>query len=215
MARAFVDRVDAGRQLGAALAPDHEGHHVVVVLGLPRGGVVVAAEVARLLSRPLDALVVRKVGAPSNPELALGAVLAAGPPVLNPGVVHAEGLGAEQVELLVAAERARCLEAEQRYRPDRPPLDVQGRTALVVDDGVATGATMRAAVAAVRFRGAARVVVAVPVGPRETLAVLERVADAVVCLRRPLLFRAVGWAYADFTATSDDEVAALLRSGGH
>lgn len=213
MVRAFADRVDAGRRLAAALASDHADRADVVVLGLPRGGVVVAAEVAAALHLPLDALVVRKVGAPSNPELALAAVLADGPPVLNPGVLQAEGLSAGEAERLVAAERERCAAAERRWRPGQPPADVAGRTVLLVDDGAATGATMRAAVAAVRARGSARVVVAVPVAPRETLALLEREADAVVCLRRPLLFRAVGWAYADFAATTDDEVAALLRSG--
>lgn len=213
MVRAFADRVDAGRRLAVVLAPDHADRIDVVVLGLPRGGVVVAAEVAGVLRLPLDALVVRKVGSPSNPELALGAVLADGAPVLNPGVLQAEGLSAGETERLIAAERERCADAERRWRPGLPPVDVAGRTVLLVDDGAATGATMRAAVAAVRARGAARVVVAVPVAPRETLALLEREADAVVCLRRPLLFRAVGWAYADFAATTDEEVAALLGSG--
>ncbi|MCU0266037.1 MAG: phosphoribosyltransferase [Actinomycetia bacterium] len=213
MTRPFADRADAGRQLGAALQPGLGARPAVVVLGLPRGGVVVAAEVARVLAAPLDVLVVRKVGTPTNPELALGAVLADGPAVLNPRVLSAEQLDGGQVERLVAAERARCAEREGRYRPGRPPVDVEGRTVLLVDDGLATGATMRAAVAAVRGRGAGRVVVAVPVGPRETLAVLQREADEVVCLRRPLLFRAVGWAYADFRPTTDDDVVALLRSG--
>lgn len=210
MGRAFADRADAGRRLGAALTTEYRGRSDTLVLGLPRGGVVVAAEVARVLDLPMDALVVRKVGVPGFPELALGAVVADGDPVLNPEVLRAEGLGSEVVARLVEAERAVCVEREARYRAGRPPLDVEGRTVLIVDDGLATGATMRAAVAALRPQRPAAIVVAVPVGPRETLELLEREADRVVCLERPLMFRAVGWAFDDFEQTTDAEVVAAL-----
>ncbi len=210
MGRAFADRADAGRRLGAALADEYGGRPDALVLGLPRGGVVVAAEVARVLHLPMDALVVRKVGVPGFPELALGAVVADGDPVLNPEVLRAEGLGSEVVTRLVEAERAVCVEREARYRAGLPPLDVGGRTVLIVDDGLATGATMRAAVAALRPQRPAAIVVAVPVGPRETLELLEREADRVVCLERPLMFRAVGWAFDDFEQTTDAEVIAAL-----
>lgn len=210
MAPRFHDRADAGRALGAALAGEIGGRDDVVVLGLPRGGVVVAAEVGAALDLPVDALVVRKVATPSHPELALGAVTADGPAVANAEVVRAEGLGPDEVERLVAEARARCVVDEARWRGGRAFPDVVDRTVVLVDDGLATGATMRAAVAVVRASGASRVVVAVPVGPRETLGVLQREADAVVCLRRPLLFRAVGWAYERFDPTSDEEVVAVL-----
>jgi len=210
MGRAFADRADAGRRLGAALTTEYRGRPDTLVLGLPRGGVVVAAEVARVLHLPMDALVVRKVGVPGFPELALGAVVADGEPVLNAGVLRAEGLGSEVVTRLVEAERAVCVEREARYRAGLPPLDVGGRTVLIVDDGLATGATMRAAVAALRPQRPAAIVVAVPVGPRETLELLEREADRVVCLERPLMFRAVGWAFDDFEQTTDAEVIAAL-----
>ena len=156
----------------------------------------------------------RKVGAPTNPELAVGAVTADGTVLLNEQVVRAEELSRQDVadRVAVALEQARA-DAE-RYRGDRPPPAVTGATVVVVDDGAATGATVRAAVAAVRAAGAARVVVGLPVAPRETLAVLEREADAVVCLRRPLLFRAVGWAYDDFTPTGTERVVELLRRSG-
>lgn len=219
----FADRADAGRQLGAALAALLAVHPAAdpaepparpLVLGLPRGGVEVAAAAATVLGAALDAIAVRKVGAPTNPELAVGAVVADGTVLLNEQVVRAEELSGQDVadRVAVALEQARA-DAEQ-YRGDRPPPAVTGATVVVVDDGAATGATVRAAVAAVRAAGAARVVVGLPVAPRETLAVLEREADAVVCLRRPLLFRAVGWAYEDFTPTGTERVVELLRRSG-
>jgi putative phosphoribosyl transferase len=217
----FADRVDAGRQLAAGLAgvladepdePRDEGEpSAPLLLGLPRGGVVVAAAAAAELGVPFDAIAVRKVGAPTNPELALGAVTADGTVLLNDQVVRAEELTGGQVAERVAAAQAQAQADAERYRGDRQPPRLEGATVVVVDDGAATGATVRAAVAAVRAAGARRVVVGLPVAPRETLTVLEREADAVVCLRRPLLFRAVGWAYADFTPTATERVVELLQ----
>lgn len=214
MSRRFRDRADAGQQLATALTPQWSGRADLVVLGLPRGGVVVAAWVALALGVPLDALVVRKIGVPGHEELALGAVAHGGPPVLNEQVLRAQVLVPAELDRLVAAALADCEELESRYRPGAPPVDVHDRVALLVDDGLATGATMRAAVAALREQQPAAVVVAVPVAPRETLAVLEREADWVVCLQRPLLFRAVSWAYDDFTPVTDDQVVALLPGAG-
>jgi putative phosphoribosyl transferase len=214
VSRRFRDRADAGQQLASALAPQWSGRSDLVVLGLPRGGVVVAAQVARALEAPLDALVVRTIGVPGHEQLALGAVARGGPPVLNEQVLRAQALLPAELDRMVGAALADCEELESRYRPRAAPVDVHDRAVLLVDDGLATGATMRAAVAALREQRPAAVVVAVPVAPRETLAVLEREADAVACLQRPLLFRAVGWAYDDFAPVGDDQVVALLSGAG-
>ncbi len=214
MSRRFRDRADAGEQLAAALAPQWNGRADLVVLGLPRGGVVVAAEVARALAAPLDALAVRKIGVPGHEELALGAVALGGPPVFNTQVLLAQPLVPAELDRLVGVAVAECGALESRYRPGAAPVDVHERAVLLVDDGLATGATIRAAVAAVRAQGPAVIVVAVPVGSREAIAQLEREADAVVCLQRPLLPRAVSWAYDDFTSVSDDQVVDLLRHVG-
>lgn len=205
----FRDRAHAGRLLAQALAgragPD------TLVLGLPRGGVPVAAEVARELGVPLDVYVVRKLGCPFQPELAMGAIASGGVLVRNEDVLAAirqpEAALAEvrKVEEKVLAQR------EQLYRGGRPPLDVAGKQVIVVDDGLATGATMKAAVKALRAAGAASVVVAVPVGPPDTCDELRAMADEVVCLQAPAMFSAVGQWYEDFGQTSDAEVRELLR----
>jgi predicted phosphoribosyltransferase len=213
--RRFRDRDDAGHRLAEALAPVvGRAAAPTLVLGLPRGGVVVAGAVAADLGLPLDAMVVRKVGSPTNPELALGAVTADGTVLLNEQVVRAEELGTDAVAQRVAAAHAAALDDEQRYRGGRPRLDLSGAEVVLVDDGAATGATVRACVAAARAAGAARVVVALPVAPRETLAVLQREADEVVCLRTPMLFRAVGWAYDRFGDADTARVVALLGGPG-
>ena len=216
--RPFVDREDAGRQLGAALlAVLSEAERVsAIVLGLPRGGVIVAAATARELGLQVDALPVRKIGLPRNPEVAIGAFAAGGEPVLNDSVVQAEELRPADLDVLIAAAVEGVRADEARFRPGRQPIDVAGRLVVLVDDGAATGATMRAAIVSMRLAGAARVVVALPVAPRETLGVLENEADQVVCLQRPLLFRAVGWAYAQFAPSSPEQVfRALAGRGAH
>ena len=200
----FRDRRDAGRRLAAALPPIEPP---AVVVGLPRGGVPVAAEVAAHLGVPLDAFAVRKLGVPGHEELAFGAIASGGVRVLNDDVVRAARLGPAAIEAGTARERP----AVDSYGP--PRVEMAGRTVVVVDDGLATGATMRAAVAALRLLGAARIVVAVPVGAPETCARLEREADDVVCLVKPARFYAVGTWYDDFSPTTDAEVQALLDAG--
>lgn len=212
MERIYTDRADAGRRLGAALLRKLRGSPVLV-LGLPRGGVAVAAEVARLLSAPHDALVVRKVGAPFQPELALGAVGPGGIQIRNEPLLASLSDGAAYFELGVARERLEVERRERTYREGRAPLDLAGRDVVLVDDGIATGATARCAVAASRALGAKSVTVAVPVAPGEVLAELAAVADDVVCLEAPRPFRAVGAWYEHFEPVEDDEVRELLRGG--
>jgi predicted phosphoribosyltransferase len=208
MAR-FRDRRDAGRQLAARLGA-YAGRSDVIVLALPRGGVPVAFEVASALRAPLDVFVVRKVGVPGHEELAVGAIASGGVRVLNDRVVSLLGLSAEQLERLIA-EQARNLEAqEQMYRGDGPPPSVEGRHVLLVDDGLATGASMRAALVALRRRDPASLVVAVPLAARETCQELGAEGDEVVCVITPDPFHAVGLWYEDFAQTTDDEVRELL-----
>jgi putative phosphoribosyl transferase len=210
----FEDRTDAGRRLAGRLRRLRGTD--VVVLGLPRGGVPVAYEVARTLNAPLDVLVVRKLGVPWQPELAFGAIGERGVRVLNDDVLAETGLETDEVKAVEEAERAELERRVGRYRAGRAPVSPAGRTAVVVDDGVATGATAEAACRVVRQAGAARIVLAVPVGPQRTLARLRNVADDVVCLQAPRLLGAVGAWYHDFAQTGDDEVAALLVQGaGH
>ena len=206
---AFRDRADAGRVLAAGLG-HLAGRPDLLVLALPRGGVPVAHEVASALAAPLDVLLVRKLGVPGHPELAMGAIAAGGVRVLNPAVIDALAIPPAEVERVAAREEAELARREQAYRPGRPPLDVAGRVVVVVDVGLATGSTMRAAVAALKSRRPARVVVAVPVGARETCRELAGEADEVVCVRTPASFRAVGEWYRDFTQTTDDDIRVLL-----
>jgi predicted phosphoribosyltransferase len=209
-ARAFRDRADAGRRLAEHLGAyaDRAG---VIVLGLPRGGVPVAVEVARALHAPLDVFVVRKLGVPGDEELAMGAIATGGVIVLNDGVVSDLRVSEETIANVAAAELAELERREQAYRGTRPPAEVEGRIVILVDDGLATGATMRAAVRAVRMRSPARVVVAVPVAAEETYTVVRSEADDVVCPLRPPGFRSVGGWYDDFSPTGDDEVRTLLN----
>lgn len=204
----FRDRRDAGRQLAVAL--DRYREKDVVVLGLPRGGVLVAYEVAIGFGAPLDAIVVRKLGLPEQPELAMGAIGEGGVRVLNPEVVRRTGVSAADVRAVESSERAELEERVRRYRAVRPRLDLAGRIALIVDDGIATGATARAACLVARALGAADVVLAVPVGPPTTLADLARIADDVVCVSAPRFFGAVAQCYRRFPAVSSDEVVAVL-----
>ena len=205
----FQDRRDAGRQLGRRMAPF--AGRGVVVLGLPRGGVPVAAEVARAVGAPLDVILVRKLGLPQRPELAMGAVGEDGVIVVNDDVVRAGGVDEATFADVVRRERAELDRRARQLRGDRARVPLEGRTAVVVDDGVATGATARAACAVARAHGAARVVLAVPVGSTHALHEIDPVVDEVVCLESPRRFAAVGQVYADFRPTEDEEVLALLR----
>jgi predicted phosphoribosyltransferase len=210
---AYADRADAGRRLAPAVAEALRptgGDRQAIVLALPRGGVPVAVEIADALDLDLDLMLVRKLGVPGREELAFGAIASGGVQVLNPDIVEAAGVLPEDVESTVERERAELHRRERRYRGDRSPAPVAGRTVVVVDDGLATGATMRAAVAALRERGAARIVVAVPVASREACTQLEAAADAIVCPVVPRRFRAVGSWFGNFEAVDDAEVAALL-----
>lgn len=209
----FRDRSDAGRRLADLLVGRGVGQGTdVVVLGLPRGGVVVAAEVARRLGAPLDVVLVGKVGAPWQPELAAGAVGEGGVLVVNDDVVAAVGWTRDDVERAAAGVRTLLADRARRYRDGRPPLDLHGRTAIVVDDGVATGATARAACRVVREHGAARVVLAVPVAPPGWESDVGAAADVAVSCVTPPGFAAVGESYDDFAQTSDDEVIHLMGS---
>jgi len=207
--RRFADRADAGRALARAMesyrrAPD------AVVLGLPRGGVPVAFEIAEVLELPLDVLVVRKLGLPWQPELAMGAIASGGALVVNDDVLRHLGGRGDAFESVRAREQAELERREQEYRGDRAPLDLRGRTGILVDDGLATGATMEAAVRALKALHAARVVVAVPVASVEARNRIAAVADEVFCLATPPFFSAVGQWYADFGQTPDEEVRDLL-----
>jgi predicted phosphoribosyltransferase len=202
----FKDRLDAGERLAAALARFRTED--VVVLGLPRGGVPVAAVVARALGAPLDVIVVRKLGVPAHRELAMGASGDGGVRVVNEDVLRAEGVTARELAEVEARERAELIRRARDLRGDRPPVSVAGRTAIVIDDGIATGSTASAACEVIRALRADRVVLAVPVGARQALEALRRVADEVVCLETPEPFYAVGQWYADFSPTTDEEVTA-------
>ena len=209
--REFDDRTDAGRQLAALLRPLAEED--VVVLGIPRGGVEVAAVVADELGAPLDVVIPKKVGAPNNPELGLGAI-AEGVEVLDPSLIEALGVSREYLSAEIAREQDEIRRRSEAYRGGRPPADLDGKVAVVVDDGVATGGTAVAALRWARLRGAARVVLAVPVAPAEGLERLRVEADEVVVLFAPRLFYAVGQWYADFPQVSDRRVVELLARGG-
>jgi predicted phosphoribosyltransferase len=206
----FADRREAGRFLAGKLT-GYADRPDVLVLALPRGGVPVAFEVASALHAPLDVFLVRKLGVPGHEELAMGAIASGGVRVLNEDVVRALRIPGDVLEAVAEAEQAELERRERIYRGDRPPPDVRGRTVILVDDGLATGSTMRAAVAALRRQGPARIVVAVPVGAPETCAEFEREADEVVCARTPEPFYAVGLWYGDFSQTTDEEVHELLE----
>jgi predicted phosphoribosyltransferase len=205
----FRDRRDAGRMLGEQLAPLAAQHPVVVAL--PRGGVPVGAEVARLLSAPLEILAVRKLGAPENPELGVGAIAEDGTAVLDESSASAVGMTQAMLDETVTREAAELQRRVEQYRGSRPAVPVSGRTVIVVDDGLATGLSDLAAVHALRKRGADRIVVAVPVGSRESVRTLAEAADEVVCLVTPRVLFGVGLWYEDFSAVSDEEVLALLE----
>ena len=207
----FADRRDAGRRLAERLA--HLAPLQPIVVGLPRGGVIVAAEVAAALAASLELLVVRKLGVPEQPELALGAIAEGGSRVLNADVLEASWVGEGELARLTAREEAELAQEVTRYRRGRQPLAVADRVVIVVDDGLATGATARAAIGALRERGARRVVLAVPVAPRDTADAFATLADEVVVLAAPRPFLAVGNAYLEFGPVDDADVIAALDGG--
>jgi putative phosphoribosyl transferase len=207
----FADRKAAGQRL-AQLVSKYAGRDDVIVFALPRGGIPVGFEVARALGAPLDVFVVRKLGVPGHEELAMGAIASGGVVVLSRDLIDQIGVPEEWIQRVIDGERRELERRELMYREGRPLPDVRGRIVILVDDGLATGATMQAAIAALRRLGPARVVVAVPVAPVETCQALSRQADEMVCAETPEPFRAVGLWYDDFSQTTDDEVRALLNA---
>jgi len=207
----FKDRSDAGRRLAKALIRYKDQQPVI--LALPRGGVPVAAEVAAMLKAPLDLILVRKVGVPFQPELAMGAVVDGGSPLVvrNEDVIRLAGIAEQEFKAVCDDELAEIERRRQRYLGGRVRINVGGQTAIVIDDGVATGATTRAALRATRMRDPKRLVLAVPVAPSEAIAELRSEADDVICLEDHELFGAIGFYYANFRQVSDDEVIALLK----
>jgi predicted phosphoribosyltransferase len=212
-AAVFANRYEAGRQVAERLQ-GYAGRDDVVVLALPRGGLPVGYEVARALKAPLDVYVVRKLGVPEHEELAMGAIASGGIRVRNDDVIRAYAIPPSVFEEVAREEQRELERREALYRVNRSPLVVTGRVAILVDDGLATGSTMRAAVAAVRDQRPARVIVAVPVGAAETCDDLAMMADVVVCVRTPEPFAAVGYWYQDFSETTDADVRALLDERG-
>ena len=206
----FRDRREAGRHLVSKLGA-YAGRSDVIVLALPRGGVPVAYEVAHALGAPLDVFLVRKLGVPGQEELAMGALASGDVRVLNEDVVRMLGIPPAMIDAVAARERAELARREAAYRGARPPVDVRGRTAILVDDGLATGATMRAAAAALRQQGPLRLVIAVPLAAPETCHTLAAEVDEIVCAMTPEPFYSVGLWYDDFSQTSDEEVRDLLE----
>ena len=207
----FLNRRDAGKKLAIALAAYTELPDTVVI-GLPRGGVITAFEVAKALHLPLDIICPRKVGAPDNPELALGAVTHTGEGFFNREIITSLGVSHKYLEEVTAQKKKESLHYLKLFRKNRPPLILKGKTALIIDDGLATGATMKAAIQWAKKERAKKIVVAVPAGPLDTLQELSSIVDDVVCLISPPFFHAVGQCYKEFTQTEDAEVIACLEN---
>jgi putative phosphoribosyl transferase len=207
----FEDRADAGRRLADKLTA-YGNRNDVIVLALPRGGVPVAYEVARELDLPLDIFLVRKLGVPGQEELAMGAIASGDVRIINQDVVDALGISEETIDTVAQEEERELLRREQSYRDNRPPPDVRGRTVILIDDGLATGASMAAAVAGLRELHPAQIVIAVPTASAETCQAFAEQVDAIVCAETPHPFKAVGVWYDDFSQTTDEEVRELLIS---
>ncbi len=205
----FHNRTEAGRMLAEKLA-EYRGRTDVIVLGLPRGGVPVAHAVAEALDAALDVFIVRKLGVPGHEELAMGAVALNGTRVLNRGVVESLGIPQASIEVVAAREQKTVEEYARQFRGDHPAPDVSGKTVILVDDGLATGASMRAAISAIRAQAPVEIVVAVPVAPQDACESIRKTADTVICLRSPEPFGGVGAWYADFSQVSTQEVRELL-----
>lgn len=206
----FRDRAEAGRKLAQVLKRYQEKMETLVI-GLPRGGVVVAWEVAHILHLPLDVMCPRKIGAPGNPELAIGAITEEGEPILDLGLIRSLAASEQYLTERIEMERENARHRVQVYRGDRPPLQLRGQTVLLIDDGLATGSTMRAAIASARSRHAHRIVVAVPVAPLDTAEEIKQLADTFICLDTPAPFYAVGQFYEEFGQVTDEEVIDLLK----
>jgi len=218
MAEYFKDRYDAGQRLAKKLAErmgDIANPKDAIVLALPRGGVPVAFEVARTLNLPMDVFLVRKLGVPGQEELAMGAIASGGVVVLNQDVVNYLGISREIIDFVAERERKELQRRDRLYRGLKPAPNIAGHTVVLVDDGLATGSTMRAAVSAVRQQGPSRIVIAVPVAPPSTVMELRTDVDDVVCVLQPEPFEGVGRWYEDFSQTSDDEVRCLLGLSNH
>lgn len=210
----FADRAAAGRRLAEMIAGSEEALDDAVLYALPRGGVPVAAAIADALHLPLDIVLVRKLGAPGQPELAVGAIATGGVLIVNDDVARALGVTPAILESIAAGQRREMARRERAYRPEAEAIAPAGRTAILVDDGAATGATMAAAIEAMRRLGAARVLVALPHGAPDTIERLAGKCDRMMCLETPVPYRAVGFWYRDFDQTTDDEVVAALRTFG-
>jgi predicted phosphoribosyltransferase len=206
----FRDRIEAGQLLGRELAARLGAIDDTIVLALPRGGVPVGYEVAKALGTPLDVFIVRKLGIPGHEELAMGAIASGGVRVLDRDVLDYARITPQQLDAVAAREERELARREAEFRGNRPPIDVRGRSVIIVDDGLATGSTMRAAVQALRAMQPKRVIVAVPVGAAQTCEDFREIVDDTICLRTPEPFEAVGLWYDDFTQTTDEEVHALL-----
>jgi len=206
----FIDRTDAGKKLAEKLNKykDKKG---VIVLGLPRGGVPVAFEVAEAIDAPLDVFIVRKLGVPGQPELAMGAIASGGIRVMNENVVRRSGVSEQQIEEIAEKELQELKEREEIYRGARPDIEISGKTVLLVDDGLATGASMRAAVSALKELDPEKIVVAVPTAPADTCKEFESIVDDVICLRTPSPFWGVGGSYQNFSQTTNEEVRDFLE----
>jgi putative phosphoribosyl transferase len=206
----FTNRSSAGKELAEALSA-YDGREDTIVLGLPRGGVPVAFEVAQRLNLPLDVLVTRKIGVPGHKELAMGAISAGGVRVMNDDVVRMAGVSESQIQEAVDAEKRRARQQEEAFRGNQGALSAKGKHVILVDDGLATGASMRAALKAVQAQEPAETIVAVPVGSPDSVRAFEKIADKVVALQAPSGFQAVGQFYSVFDQTTDDEVRRLLK----